>query len=109
MAGQEARSTGRWIIVDLQDALHYGTSTVNSPGVSSMITPPQMHINWETLSSVGKLPSSTVGAPGTHGAGVFGMHGMGVRTPSAAAVAAATVGFDGDMHIPNGSMFSMGM
>src|SRR5579863_5840096 len=73
------------------------------------MTPPQMHINLETLSSVGILPSRTVGAPGTQGAGVAGMQGMGVSTPSAAAVAAATVGFATDMHIPNGMMFTMGM
>ena len=73
------------------------------------MTPPQMHINWETLSKAGKLPSRSVTAPGTHGAGVAGMQGMGVSTPRAAAVAAATTGFDGDMHIPNGMMFTMGM
>jgi hypothetical protein len=36
------------------------------------------------------------------------MHGMGVSTPNAAAVAAATEGFAGDMHTPNGMMFTMG-
>ena len=52
-----------------------------------------MHMSTEELSSVGKLSSRTVGAPGTHGAGVLGMQGIGVRTPRAAAVAAATIGF----------------
>jgi hypothetical protein len=33
---------------------------------------------------------------------------MGVSTPIAAAVAAATEGFAGDMHIPNGMMFTIG-
>jgi hypothetical protein len=33
---------------------------------------------------------------------------MGVNTPSAAAVAAATWGFDMDIHTPKGAMFSMG-
>ena len=47
-------------------------------------------------------------APGTHGAEVAGMHGMGVNTPIAAAVAAATAGFAGDMHMPNGMMFAIG-
>ena len=54
------------------------------------------------------LPIKTVGEPGAHGAGVTGTHGMGVRTPRAAAVAAATVGFDGELHMPNGGMFTMG-
>jgi hypothetical protein len=37
------------------------------------------------------------------------MHGMGVSTPKAAAVAAATEGFAGDMHMPKGMMFTKGM
>jgi len=37
------------------------------------------------------------------------MHGIGVSTPIAAAVAAATEGFVGDMHMPNGIMFVMGI
>ncbi len=36
------------------------------------------------------------------------MHGMGVNTPQAAEVADATVGFVTDLHIPKGSMFTMG-
>ena len=55
------------------------------------------------------MASSTVGAPGTHGEVVFGMQGMGVSTPSAAAVAAATVGFAGLLHIPNGMMLTIGL
>jgi hypothetical protein len=49
-----------------------------------------------------------VGAPGAHGPGVFGMQGMGVRTPIAADVAAATSGFPSDIHIPNDGMLAMG-
>jgi len=45
----------------------YGTITVTSPGSTNVITPPHMHINCEVSSSVGISPSSTVGAPGTHG------------------------------------------
>src|SRR5579871_50962 len=63
----------------------------------------------QLLSSAGMFPSKTVGAPGTQGAGVTGTHGMGVRTPNAAAVAAATVGFDGEEHIPNGATLTMGL
>jgi hypothetical protein len=37
------------------------------------------------------------------------MQGIGVSTPNAAAVAAATAGLAGDIHIPNGMMFVMGM
>jgi len=82
---------------------------VNWPGAVNWITPPQMHINLEVLLSAGELHTSTVGAPGTQGAGVFGTQGIGVSTPKAAAVAAATVGLAGQVHIPNGGMFVMGM
>jgi hypothetical protein len=37
------------------------------------------------------------------------MHGIGVSTPKAAAVAAATVGFAGDEHIPKGGIFIIGL
>jgi hypothetical protein len=51
----------------------------------------------------------TVGDPGAHGATVTGMHGCGVSTPMAADVAAATWGLLGDMHMPNGAMFTFGL
>jgi hypothetical protein len=37
------------------------------------------------------------------------MHGMGVKTPKAAAVAAATVGLAKDEHIPKGGTLTIGM
>lgn len=83
--------------------------TVNSPGVTNVITPAHMHISVDMLSRVGMLPSRTVGAPGTHGETVAGMQGIGVRTPIAAAVAAATIGFAGDIHMPKGMMLTIGM
>ena len=83
--------------------------TVNSPGSTKLMTPAHMHINVEVLSSVGMSASNTVGAPGTHGATVIGMQGIGVRTPMAAAVAAATIGFAGEIHTPNGMMFTIGI
>jgi hypothetical protein len=46
--------------------------------------------------------------PGVHGDVVTGTQGIGVSTPSAAAVADATAGFVGVMHIPNGGMFLTG-
>ena len=36
------------------------------------------------------------------------MHGWGVSTPNAAAVAAATCGFLGEEHMPNGARFAIG-
>src|SRR4051812_20824642 len=73
------------------------------------ICPAQLHISIELLFKAGWLASVTVGEPATHGAGVTGMHGMGVSTPMAAAVAAATIGLAGDWHIPNGMMLTIGM
>lgn len=60
------------------------------------MTPPQMQFKVDVLFSAGALHSRTVGAPGSQGAGVAGMHGIGVNTPAAAAVAIATIGFAGD-------------
>jgi hypothetical protein len=59
--------------------------------------------------SAGMFLTSTVGEPGTHGATVFGIHGIGVKTPIAAAVADATVGLANDIHVPKGSMFIIGL
>lgn len=36
------------------------------------------------------------------------MHGIGVSTPNAAAVAAITIGFDGLEHMPNGGTLTIG-
>src|SRR5471030_780853 len=83
--------------------------TVAWPGALIAITPPHMHISFDELFSAGILPISTVGEPGTHGAVVAGMHGIGVSTPSAAAVAAATIVLASDWHMPNGRMFTIGL
>ncbi len=79
------------------------------PGFMMLITPAQVHINLEVLLRAGIFPTRTVGDPGTQGAGVLGTQGIGVKTPKAAAVAAATVGFAMEVHIPKGIMFTMGM
>ena len=65
------------------------------------ITPPQLHMHLLELLSAGLLHTSTVGEPGAHGAAHAGIHGIGVSTPIAAAVALATVGFARLLHIPN--------
>ncbi len=51
----------------------------------------------------------TVGAPGVQGEAVAGTHGIGVKTPLAAAVADATVGFVGAEHVAKVGMFTMGL
>lgn len=63
------------------------------------MTPPKLHIDLLELLRAGIPPISTVGQPGTQGVAT-GVHGIGVRTPMAAAVAAATAGFAGELHIP---------
>ncbi len=50
----------------------------------------------------------TVGEPGAQGAGITGMQGIGVSTPAAAVVAAATVGLVGVVQRRNGLMFAIG-
>jgi hypothetical protein len=59
--------------------------------------------------SAGLFAIITVGTPGTQGALVAGIHGIGVKTPRAAAVAAATVGFAIDWHITKGIIFFIGI
>jgi hypothetical protein len=66
-----------------------------------------MHL--ELLLRAGILATRTVGEPGAHGAAVTGTQGIGVSTPKAAAVAAATVGLAGELHMPNGVMFIIGL
>ena len=79
------------------------------PGKLTLITPAQLHIHLEVLSSAGMFAINTVGAPGTQGAIVIGIHGIGVSTPKAAAVAAATIGLAGELQTPNGIIFTIGL
>ncbi len=78
-------------------------------GLVKVINPPHMQVQVETLSKAGMPPSMTVEAPGAQGATVFGTQGIGVNTPKAAAVAAATVGLAGEMQTPNVGMFTIGL
>ncbi len=82
---------------------------VNWPGDTIWMTPAQLHISLEVLFNAGMFAIITVGDPGAQGAAITGMHGIGVSTPSAAAVAAATMGFAMELHMPNGAMLTMGL
>ena len=66
-----------------------------------------MHLH--VLFSAGFPPTNTVGDPGAQGAAIIGVQGIGVNTPAAAAVAADTLGFAMDVHIPKGIIFVVGM
>lgn len=70
------------------------------------MTPAQLHISLELLLRAVVLPIITVGEPGAQGVEVTGIQGCGVGTPNAAAVAAATCGFDWELHIPKGKILS---
>src|SRR5579883_3668910 len=83
--------------------------TVAWPAKETVMTPPHMHMHWQVLVSAGAPSIITVGDPGAQGAVVAGMQGCGVSTPSAAAVAAATCGFDGLMHMPKPEILAIGM
>jgi hypothetical protein len=73
-----------------------------------VIKPPHVHIVLSPILRAGPVPIITVGMLGIQGV-VTGTQGMGVRTPRAAAVAAATVGFARDEHIPKGAIFTIGV
>src|ERR1044072_4328999 len=72
------------------------------------MTPPQAHISLESLVRAGRPPMRTLGLPGVRVPAGTGTQGIGVRTPRAAAVAAATAGLDGMLHMPNGGTFTIG-
>ncbi len=69
------------------------------PGEMMLTTPPKAQVQVEPETRAGTPPIRVFGASGIHGV-VAGTHGMGVSTPRAAAVAAATVGLARLLHIP---------
>ncbi len=73
----------------LQDAQ---ATVMGGTPLMKLIEPPHAHVVFALLPSAGKPagPTLTVEEPGLHGATVIGRHGIGVSTPRAAAVAAAT-------------------
>lgn len=78
------------------------------PGNDIDTTPANPHIHMELLFKAGVPPNKTVGDPGVQAA-VIGVHGMGVNTPSAAAVAVATAGFAILVHKTNGVISAKGV
>lgn len=78
-------------------------------GVTMEIVPPHMHWHVDVTSTQGRPPIWADTEPAVHGAPVAGMHGWGVSTPSAAAVAVDTCGLPGLMHMPKVGMLVSGM
>lgn len=60
------------------------------------------------LFTAGLPPTITVATPGAQGPAITGVHGCGVNTPHAAAVAALTAGFANDVHMAKGMTFTIG-
>lgn len=73
-----------------------------------LIWPPQVQIHLHVVSSVGMNPVVTEVLPVIQGATVMGMQGIGVSTPKAAAVAAATVGLAILIHVPKVGILTSG-
>lgn len=74
----------------------------------TVMTPPHAHWHMHGEVTAGWPPIMVRVATGFHGPIGFGTHGIGVSTPSAAAVAEATDGLANELHIPKGGMFVTG-
>lgn len=77
------------------------------PGKVIDMFPPYAHIHLQLSSKAGKLQIFSC-PPGDHGPVITGIQGIGVRTPIAAAVADATVGFAIERQTPKGFMLTIG-
>lgn len=73
-----------------------------------LIIPPYAHMHMLFSLMQGEPLIITVGLPGVQGPAGVGTQAAGVKTPSLAAVAAATIGFRMLLHMGNGGMFTMG-
>lgn len=73
-----------------------------------LMTPPNAQLHIDPATRAGSFAQSVNGAIGAQGPAITGTHGIGVSTPRAAAVAAATVGLDSDIHMAKGTMLTMG-
>ena len=69
---------------------------------------PMPHSSEHSCVRIGLPPIRIDGLTACHGPAGTIVQGIGVNTPSAAAVAAATCGVAKGMHIPNGAMFVPG-
>jgi hypothetical protein len=79
-----------------------------APGIVIEMTPPKAQTHVEPATKAGLPPIVVVGAFGVHGPVTAGVHGIGVSTPRAAAVADATAGLLRLEHIANDPTFSIG-
>jgi hypothetical protein len=73
------------------------------------IDPPHIQIHLESWARIGPIGRRTVTFDVIQGADIAGTQGIGVNTPKAAAVAAATIGFAILLHIPKGAILAIGI
>ena len=73
-----------------------------------VMTPPYAQRHCEPAARAGLPPILVRGAPGIHVPAALGRQGIGVRTPRAALVAAATDGLLNVVHMANGGMLAFG-
>ncbi len=85
------------------------TITFTWPAKVMEMTPPYEHIHLDDSVRAGMFARRTVGAPGAQGLAVTGTQGVGVKTPLAADVAEAVVGFDMEVHIAKEGIFTTGL
>jgi hypothetical protein len=82
---------------------------LNCPGMITVILPFHIHDTFPFLSKAGLPQTLTFEDAADHFPVTIGIHGIGVRTPKAATVAAATIGFAKDLHNKNGKIFKKGI
>src|SRR4051812_48842363 len=87
-----------------------GDQGISTSVPASVISILPVHWQLHEESSVNALlpDTSTTEDPGDQAAVTTGMHGIGVSTPWAAAVAVATWGLACVLHMPNAAMFTIG-
>ncbi len=72
------------------------------------MTPPHIHVSFESDVNTGKFFIRTLGLPGIHVDVMAGTQGAGVKTPAAADVAAAVAGLLNVVHRPKDDIFRKG-
>lgn len=81
---------------------------ITSTGATGLTSPPQAHMHLLCIVASGTSMKDSNSLGGAQGSTTTGTQGIGVSTPSAAAVAAITSGFSMLLHIPKLGMFTSG-
>ena len=89
--------------------MNHDTVVCACPAKLIEMEPPHIQLQVLLSSKAVNLPIHTSETPGDQGDTVAGTQGIGVNTPIAALVAAATVGLEVDEQVPNDIMFTKGV